>query len=807
MNIDFKKLVPHLISIVAIILISIVYFLPQFQGKKLVQTDTISFKASSAEARAYQEKTGNPALWTDSMFGGMPTYQISAPQKNNLVKYVEKVLSLGIQRPAGYFILGMLGFYFLLVLLGVSPWVGLIGALLFGLSTNNMVLYESGHMSKVRAIMSSPLIIAGVLLVFRKKYLLGGALFGIFLGLNIYVNHIQMTYYLAMAMAILLAIEVYRIIKSGDMTHLWKSLLVLAVGSSLALAASSSRILTTLEYTAETVRGNAVLDAGEDRNSSGGMEWERAMAWSNGAIDLLPSFIPMAAGGGGAVMLDKDSALAKLQNRRQKFLAPMYHGDLTFTGGPIYFGAVAFFLFFFGAFAIRGPIKWWLLGAVLLTFILSMGKNFPGINRFIFDYFPLFNKFRTPNSVLSVTALFIPLLGALGLYKLVSYQGEDKADRFKQPAFIALGLTAGVAVLLALLSGVFFDFAHDRDSYEPAIMEAIKSDRQSLFMSSAWRTAGLIVLAFAFMYAFIINKIPSWAALLAVGLLGVFDLWQIDRQYLSADKFKSSRVANQSLQPRPVDEQIMADTELHFRVHDVTIDPFNSAIPSAFHSMVGGYHPAKLQRYDDLIQGHIGRGNVSVLSMLNTRYFIVKGQDGQPAAQRNSASMGNAWFVNNINFVNSANEEFEKLNDFDPAVSAIIHNEYKDYIGAFTPQKQGTINLTSYNPNELIYQSNSNADQLAVFSEVWYGPNKGWQAYLDGVPVDHIRANYILRAMKIPAGNHEIRFEFKPASYYTGETISLIASLLLVIAAGVALFFFFKNDDRRLPDNEEILGA
>lgn len=809
MKFDFKSALPHIISFVAMVLLSVIYFMPQFQGKELVQGDIVSYKGVTAEALAYQEKTGETVLWSTSIFGGMPTYQSSAPQKNNLVKYIERGMGLGISRPAGYFIFGMIGFYILMMTMGVSPWVGLIGAILFGLSTNHMVLYEAGHMSKVRSIMSSPMIIAGVLLVFRKRYLLGGAIFGLFLGVNIYVNHLQMTYYLAMILGILTIIEVVKMVKSNDLSHLWKSLTVLAVGAILALSSSASRIMTTLEYTPETVRGNAILDAGEDRatGSGGGMEWERAMSWSNGTIDLLPSLIPYAAGGGGATKLGKDSALAKKLQRRGEFVAPMYHGDLTFTGGPSYFGAVAFFLFLLGAFSVKGRMKWWIVAGVLLTFMLSMGKNFPVINRLIFDYLPMFNKFRTPNSVLSVTTIFIPLMGMLGLYKLT--QSKSREADFKRPVLIALALSAGFAVLVALVGPMFIDFAHPNDArslQDPSLIEAIAEDRLSLLRSSSFRTAILIMIAFGAIWMYMKEKISSLIMLAVVGGIGAFDLYQIDRSYLGSEKFVNSRKAESSSTPRAVDEQILADTDPHYRVHDTTVDPFNSAIPAFHHKVLGGYHPAKLQRYDDLIQEHIGRGNMAVLNMLNAKYIIVTGQDGKPAVQRNPAAMGNAWFVSQIDIAANANEEFEKLNGFDPAVTAIVNKEFDAYIGSMSPSKNGSISLTKYTPNAITYKSNTTSEQLGVFSETWYGPDKGWQAYIDDQPVDHIRANYALRAMKIPVGEHEIKFEFKPSSYYTGETISLIASILLLVASLVALYFYFRSEDKSLPTFDEILA-
>ena len=808
MKFDIKSALPHIISFIVMILLSVIYFMPQFQGKEMVKGDIVSFKGVAAEALEYEEKTGEAALWSTSIFGGMPTYQSSAPQKNNLVKYVERLMGLGLSRPAGYFIFGMVGFYFLMMIMGVSPWIGLIGAILFGLSTNHMVLYDAGHMSKVRSIMSSPMIIAGVLLVFRKRYLLGGAIFGLFLGVNIYVNHLQMTYYLAMILGILTVIEIVKMIKSSDLTHLWKSLAVLAVGATLALSSNASRILTTLEYAPETVRGNAVLDAGEDRATGGGMEWERAMSWSNGTIDLLPSFIAYAAGGGGATKLGKDSALAKQLNRRSEIVAPMYHGDLSSTGGPSYFGAVAFFLFLLGAFSVKGRMKWWIVAGVLLTMMLSMGKNFPVINRLIFDYFPMFNKFRTPNSVMSVTTIFIPLLGMLGLYKLT--QSKSRMADFKMPVLIALGLSAGFALLLAIIGPMFIDFAHPGDGralqQDAKLIEALAEDRMSLLRSSSFRTAILILIAFSAIWMYMKEKVSSLIMLAVVGGIGAFDLFQIDKDYLSSEKFVTSRKADSFSVARAVDKQILEDSDPHYRVHDTTVDPFNSAIPAYHHKIIGGYHPAKLQRYDDIMQGHVGRGNMAVFNMLNAKYFIIAGQDGKPAVQRNPAAMGNAWFVSQIDKAANANEEFEKLNGFDPAVTAIVNKEFDSYLSGLTPAKNGNISLTNYTPNTVSYKSNTSSEQLGVFSEIWYGPNKGWQAYIDGEPVDHIRANFVLRAMKIPAGEHEIKFEFKPSSYYTGETISLIASLLLLVAALGALFLYFRGEDKSLPTFDEILA-
>ncbi len=794
MNFDIKKFYPYLLPVLLIIIVNIIYFMPQFEGKVVRQGDTIQHIGMSKEAVDYREKTGEEALWTNSMFGGMPTYQISAKNKNNLLHYVEKSMSLGISRPAGYFIAGMLGFYVLMLLLGVNPWLSLLGAFLFGFTTNNFTLFEAGHNSKLVAIMTSAPVIAGVLLLFREKYLLGAAVFGVALGINIGANHPQMTYYLALCMVILVVIELVKSIREKKLSSFAKAIGIMSVMSILALGASASKLWTTFEYTKDTMRGGQVLqpsaEASANADEKGGLEWDYAMQWSNGVGDVLATFIPKVVGGGSGEWLDGKSSLAKAVGQRQAFQAPTYFGSLPFTSGPAYFGIIAFFLFVLGLFVVKGDVKWWMAGAVLLTVLLSMGKHFEILNRMLFEYFPLFNKFRAPSSILSITAIFIPILGVLALAEISK---ADNKRSFLKPLYITAGILGGISLLLWFAGSSFFDFNAAGDEQYAQIKDALLDQRAEMLAGSAMRSLIFIILITGLLYAYLTDKVSNVIMIAVISFLGLFDLVQVGKDYLDKRDFVTKSAYKNEFEPRQVDSQILQDKDPNFRVYDASVNTFNAASTSYFHKTIGGYHAAKLQRYQDIIERHISKNNMAVLNMLNTKYFIVQGQDGSPSAQLNPAALGNAWFVNDIKFVADANAEIDGLSGFDPAGDAIVHTEFTDYLKGLTPSKNGNISLKSYSPNKLEYEYDTQGDQLAVFSEVWYGPGKGWQAYIDGKPVDHIRVNYILRGLRVPAGKHTIAFEFKPKSYLLGETISLICSLALLALLGFVIFSAFRK--------------
>jgi Bacterial membrane protein YfhO len=440
---------------------------------------------------------------------------------------------------------------------------------------------------------------------------------------------------------------------------------------------------------------------------------------------------------------------------------------------------------------VKGDVKWWLLGAVLFTLLLSMGKHFEILNRLFFDYFPLFNKFRAPSSILSITAIFIPILGVLALSEVV--KAENKSP-FIRPLLISGIILGGISLVLWLAGGSFFDFTSAGDEQYAQIIDVLLEQRREMLSASSLRSLMFILLVMGTLYMYLKGKLNSTLLIAIISVLGLFDLVQIGKDYLDKKDFVSKSAYKNEFEPRPSDLQILQDKDPNFRVYDATVNTFNAASTSYFHKTIGGYHAAKLQRYQDIIERHITKNNQAVLNMLNTKYFIVQGQDGNPFVQRNPAALGNAWFINNIKVVSNANAEIDSLTGFDPAGDVIVHEEFKDYIAGLSPSKNGAINLKSYSPNKIEYESDTKGEQLAVFSEIWYGPNKGWQAYMDGKEVDHIRVNYILRGLKVPEGKHTITFEFKPKTYFLGETISLICSLSLLILLAYVVFINFRKE-------------
>ncbi|MEM6965114.1 MAG: YfhO family protein [Bacteroidota bacterium] len=812
----FQKAIPHVVAVIVFLSVSVIYFSPQLQGKIVRAGDTVSYKAMSKEMRDFKKNTGENTLWTNAMFGGMPTYQIGSVQPTNAFQYVEKSTHLYIPRPIGYFVGMMVGFYILMILLGVNAWLSMIGAIAFSLSTNNLVLFGAGHMSKIRTFAYFGFIFAGIVLAFRKKHLLGGILFAFGLGVNIYSNHIQMTFYLFMALGVYGLIELVQHAQRGELPAFGKAVLYLTVGGLFAIAANASGLWTTYEYSKDTMRGTPILEkeanVEETSSNTDGLDFKYAMQYSNGWLDLVSSFIPGVVGGGGGEPVGNDSKVVQDLKRQGRSLGPnprlpLYWGAVgksVSTAGPVYFGAVMFFLFILGLFVVKGSIKWGLAAGVLLTMLLSLGDNFAGFNRFIFDYFPLYNKFRTPNSILAITSFFVPILGTLAVWQYLKNK-TSKADLLKS-LYAATGIMAGLCLFFAFLGGSFFEFTNPlRDAnYVNAYgmdLNSLKADRKSLMQSDALRSLAFILITAGLLWAFLKEKVSQNILLAGLAVLILVDQIPVGKRYLNADNFVKPSQYDDYKNPRDVDRQILKDTDPNFRVHDLSINAFNSSSTSYFHKTIGGYHPAKLQRYQDLIERHIQvedrmlrqalsnpnpmaevsplLANLSVFNMLNTKYFILK-EDIAPLPNPNAA--GNAWFVDKYNIVNTPNEEINSLRGLNPKATAIVHQEYKDYLNGLNLQKNGNIQLTSYAPNHLTYQSNTTSDQLAVFSEIWYGPDKGWQAYVDGNEVDHIRVNYALRGLRIPSGQHTIEFKFSPQKYKIGKMITLVFSLAILVA-------------------------
>ncbi len=810
-----KKAVPHLVAIVAFFAISCLYFFPQLNGKTIRQGDIQSYQAMSQEVRDFQAKTGEKSLWTNAMFGGMPTYQINTITDGNLVNTLKKPGSLFMTGSIGLFILLMLSFYISLVLLGANPWISLFGAIAFGLTTNNLVLYEAGHVTKIKTIAFFAPIVAGLFLSMRKKYWVGGILFGIGLALNLSSNHIQMTYYLLLNLIILGIIWLVNAIRSGEIADFGKTAAILIGIALLALGTTASNYLPTYEYSQETMRGTPILE--KDANSSSsqnnaigsssevsGLDWNYAMRWSNGTIDLFSSFIPGVAGGGSAEKVSDGSPLKKdaqwgrvLPSNGNR--APLYWGNLPFTSGPIYFGAIFFFLFLLGLVVEKGTLKWWIGLSVLFTFLLSLGYNASWLNKTLFNYFPLFNKFRTPNSALAIVSFLIPFFSVYVFSNLINKNYE------KQQLMKALYATAGglgvICLFFALVGPGFFSFNSVGDANY--VQQGLKVDglleaRAYLMRMDSLRSLMLIALSAGLIWAYMNDKLQKNIVIGAVAILSLFDIWGVGRRYVDPDDFVNKTQVTNSFSPRQIDQQIMnaENSRGDYRVWDLSINTFNDASTSYFHNTIGGYNAAKLQRAQDIIDRHIMKNNMEVIHMMNGKYIIT--QQGQ--VQQNPDARGTAWLVKNLKLVPSANAEIDALTGLNTATDAVIHQEFASYIGdKATYNGEGSIALKDYKPNHLTYNTNTRSAQFAVFSEVWYGPDKGWNAYIDGEPAEFIRANYLLRAMKIPAGSHQVEFKFEPASYATGRMISLICSLLLLGGLIFVSYRSFKNLDLSEP--------
>ena len=795
---DWKKILPH-ISILAILLvISIGLFPDTFSGKVVKQPDMLNFKGMGSDTRALKKETGEVAVWTNSSFSGMPTYIWGgAPYSGNKLKQLQNyVLMLGLPAPTARFFGAFLSFFILMLVLRINPWVGLIGSLAFGLSTYNFLISEAGHGSKFLAIIYFPLIAAGTILTYRGKYLFGAILFGIGLGLDLMAGHVQMTYYFAICMGMYVIAKLIYSIKNDELKQFGKASVILLIPLMLAVGSNASRLWTSYEYMKETIRGPQVLTSSAG-DSKSGLTKSYVFDWSHGIGESVSFIVPGAYGGGSAQPMDKDFATYK--DLRKKGVssaglktAPLYWGDMPSTSGPIYFGAIAWLLFVFGILMVKGHLKWWLVVSTILITMLSWGKNLMWFNDLFYYYFPLYDKFRAVNSILAVLQFTVPFLGILGLSELISEKLDREAALKK--LYIALGVTGGFVLVFGLFGGVFFDFNGQNDPRLESAgynLGAILSDRKMMLRNDSIRSLLYILLSGGLIWMYLKEKFVKKTSIVLgiLAFLMLLDLGGIGKRYLNKDNFVKARNYKENFSPRPVDKQILQDKTLSYRVFDMSINTFNSNRASNHHKTIGGYHAAKLTRYRDIIERQIGAGNQKVLDMLNTKYIITREQQ----AQQNPNALGNVWFVKNIKEVNSHNEEIDALSNFEPRETAIVHTEFKDYLGGFNGgSTEGTIQLQTLKPNKITYTSNSSSEQLAVFSEVIYKPNQkgGWQSFIDGKPADHIRANYILRAMKVPAGQHTIEFRFMPPSYYTGELISLISSLLLIF--GAIGFFVWK---------------
>ena len=788
-----KPLLFHLLNIVILYIATAVFFGPMMQGKKLPQGDIMSSVSTKREMVEYRQQTGEKVFWSNSMFGGMP-FVTNYGKDMNLTGKVFMLPNKLMPRPAHIIFKAMLFGYLALIILGINPWLSLLGALAFGLTTNHIVITEAGHNSKMACIANFPLILAGFVLVFRKKYLTGGTMLALGSAMAIYARHPQMMYYLFIAMLIGGVAFFVKALMEKELLAFGKATGVLLLAGALAILSGITHLSSMQNYSRDSMRGEPILQQEAQAVQTGsssevdGLAWEYAMQWSNGTLDLWSALVPGVVGGSSAEPIDRDAASARLFQSTQDMRAPLYWGDLPFTSGPPYFGAVIALFFILGLFFLPGHIRWWAIGSVAVMLLLSMGDNLSALNRPLFEHLPLYNKFRSPNSILVVTSGLMIFFAVLGMQRLLELTGAERKDAVKKLYYSVGGLGA-ICLFFAVAGSGFYDFRSAGDArYQDEIVRFFVEDRKALMQADAWRTLAFIIVAGALMWAYLTERMQKLPVVLALTVLTVADFWMIDRRYINAGSFVNAQQYEQNFQPRPVDQQIMQQEPRgrgYYRVLDLSINTFNSSATSYYHNTIGGYSPVKLQRIQDVIDRHISQNNQAVLNMLNTKYVI--GQNGQ--LSQNPNALGTAWFVEKIIEVNSPNEEISALSNFSPGQEAIVlRSAFSDYLNGFTAGNgQGTITLTEYAPNALTYQSNTSQEQLAVFSEVWYGPDKGWTVTIDGEPAEHIRANYLLRAMRVPAGEHTIRFEFDPATVYGTRNMIARLSSGIILLLGIGL--------------------
>lgn len=799
-----KTLLPHLIAVVIFTVLTWVYLLPQLQGKELAQHDIVQSLGMQGEINAVHEKTGHYPLWTGTLFSGMPAYMIMTVYPSSLVTYVIEIFKTVYPETAHLVFLLMLGFYVLMFTFTKNPWVSVIAAIGFAFSSYNFVNIDAGHTSKVRCIAFMAPILAGFLAAYRGRYLFGAAITALVLAMQVRSNHFQITYYTMLAGGMIGVFYFILAVKEKQIAGFAKATGALLLAIALGIGSNVSQLWTTYEYSKETIRGGTseISDKRLD-----GLDPDYAFSWSYGIRESLTLIIPKYMGGASQEPLSENSHLAKelldkgVPKAQVKKIveqgAPTYWGDQAFTSGPTYFGAITCFLFVLGLFLIRNPVKWVFLAISVLTIMLAWGGNFLEFNMLFFNYFPFYNKFRTPAMILALANLAFVFVAGLAVFELLT-RVDSKKDipQTKKALMWSLAITAGLVFVVGILGSYFTDFSAEGDARLAEAgwpVDALEADRAAMMRGDAFRSLMLILLAGGFIWAFIEAKIKATILLAAVGLLVLGDTWAVSKRYLNDEDFVSKTDKAKYFRPSKADLQIKQDTDLSYRVLNFTTSTFNDALTSYHHKSIGGYHAAKIRRYQDLIEKQIslnmqriskgfGNDNIPVLNMLNLRYII--GKDDQVI--RNPNGMGNAWFVPEYSVVADAAAEMDSLSSFDPARTAFVDKRFESYLSGLPAAvpASGSITLTSYDPEKLTYKSTSTQEQLAVFSEVYY--DKGWQASIDGNPVDHIRVNYVLRAMRVPAGEHTIEFVFRPKSYYTGEKFSLaFSALTLLLVLGV----------------------
>jgi Bacterial membrane protein YfhO len=802
----FQRFYPHALAFLGFVLVSIIYFYPVLQGKKILQSDIVQYTAMAKEQNDFRAENHTEPYWTNSAFGGMPTYQLGANYPHNYIKKIDELIRF-LPRPADYLFLYFLGFYILLLVLKIDPLKAFIGALAFGFSTYLIIILGVGHNAKAHAIAYMPMVLAGVLLVYQRKYILGGLLTLLAVALEINANHFQMTYYLLILLAIVTVYYIYKAIKNKEYKPLLYSLGTFIVAGLFALGSNATNILATSEYAKESTRGKSELTFNPDgsKNATGSaMTYDYITEYSYGIAESFNLISSRIFGGSNGENVGTNSAMYEFvlsqdvpQDQAKEIVKslPTYWGDQPIVAAPAYIGAVVFFLAILALFCDKRKIKYVFVAGVVCSLLLSWGKNFPILTNFFIDYVPMYNKFRAVSSIQVILELCMPVLAIMGLQSFMSLEKEEQWSNLWKSSVVSIG----ILVMLFLFKGSF-SFAGSNDgsfleSYGAAFVEALKKDRMAMFNSDLFRSIIFMLLSFGILWLAIKKTIANNIAIILVGALMVFDLFFVDKRYLDDSAFVNAIEVNKPFEESSIDATILKDKS-HYRVFEVSRNAMSDPRSSYFHKSIGGYHAAKPRVMQELFDYQIANNNKEVLNMLNVKYLIQTNEKGQQILVGSTSANGNAWFVKEIRTVNSADQEMKALDKLDTKNVAVqSSNGGKNKVSlvrVFPVDSTATIKLVKYAPNNLKYISNNTNQGYAVFSEMYY--KNGWNAYIDGKLTQHDRVNYALRGLSVPAGKHTIEFEFEPQVVKIGSTISLISfiGILLLFGGGI----YFKNKKR-----------
>lgn len=837
----FKSLLPHLLIVLGFIALSYIYFSPVIGGKDLPQMDNTHAAGMAQELINFEKQhPGELSLWTNSMFGGMPSYLIKTGPTFNIFHEIQIFMRLHLPyTTVSILFILLFGFYFLLQVLKFDKWLSVAGAFGFAFASFNIIIISVGHITQVYAIAYMPTVLAGVLLVLlERKYFLGGIVTMLGGGLEISCSHPQISYYTFMIVFILFICYSVYAIKEKEIKHFLISSAIVGAGLIMAIIPNMSSLLITYEYSKYSNRGPSEISKPQEEKKSAGLDKNYAYDWSYGIGETFSIMVPnlMAAGVNGfkedSKTTEELQTLGLQSPEKVAASLPIYWGGRPFTSGPNYFGAIICFLFVLGLFLIKGPVKWWLLSASIISIVLAWGKNFTMVSDLFFYYFPSYSKFRTVEMTMVIANFTFPLLGFFALKEIV----EKKLDikELKKGLKYSGIIVGGLLLLFILIPGLFFDFTGLNDGSlienlknnkwpEETInnlLAAMRSDRESVLRADAFRSLIFIAFAFGVIWVYVSKGFKTLYLSLAIAFLILVDMWAVDRRYLNNDNFVSKNEYENQFVKTQADEIILQDPDPNYRVLNLTKSPFTDAYTPYFHKSIGGYHGAKLRRYQDLIDGPLskdlmrlqqlfgsqkidsisnGLKSLSALNMLNTKYIIF---NPNAAPLTNTAAMGNAWFVNDIKWVNNPDEEYKEVRNFDPAETTVIDKKWATALGNVEKVDKDTtasIKLTSYKPNQLLYSAKCSKPQIVVFSEIFY--EKGWNAFVDGKLTPHGRANYVLRALQLQPGEHKIEFKFEPKTYENGKKLALISSIVVGLLILFAAFKLIK-DARHNKDDQ-----